>query len=412
MKTYKHIIVGGGTVAGYAARELAQHNVRPHDVLIISAEPSLPYERPPLSKAFLAGKKQLGDILINAPEFYSKHGIDVLLNTRAVHLDTQNRVLRTEPENTYQFENLLLATGSDVRKLDVPGADLTNLYYLRSHADALLIRRAARLLDRAVVIGGGFIGLETAAVVSEHLNTTSLVFNSEFPMPSLFTAEMGQFFVNYYKNKGVLLFNQETVSRFLGNGVVSDVLLESGRSIKTDMILVGIGVEPELTLMRATPIQLEDGVLVDSGLQTSVPGIFAAGDIARYPDALTGKRRRIEHWNNAVEQAKLAARNMTGAGETYREPPYFFSDMFDLSWEFWGDSAHADEVRYMGDVANGSFSAWWTDEGHVTATFVLNRPDEERKLAKECTASAQPLPERIQAEGRLDKKAVLSEVNR
>lgn len=202
-------------------------------------------------------------------------------------------------------------------------------------------------------------------------------------MEKLFTPEMSTFFQRYYETRGVAVLSGAKVASFAGNARVSKITLESGQELPTDLVVAGIGVAPAIELFEKTELRLDDGVVVNEYLETNVLDVYAAGDVANYYDVLFKKQRRIEHWNNAVEQGKYAARLLAGEHKPFVEVPYFFSDVFDLSWEFWGDTADADQVVHRGEVASGSFSVWWLREGRLVAAFVLNRPDEERELAPE-----------------------------
>jgi NADPH-dependent 2,4-dienoyl-CoA reductase/sulfur reductase-like enzyme len=383
MPDYRYIILGGGLAAGYAAQTFAEEGVQPGELAILSAEATLPYERPPLSKSFLAGKKPLEKLLINPASFYQEHGIEVRLETVVGRVDLEKRQLEAGGER-FGFEKLMLATGSRPRRLEVPGADLERVYTLRQLEDAQQIREAAGKANRAVVIGGGFIGMEVTAVLRQLGLATTLVIRDERVWPTFFTPSMSAFFENYYRQQGVELVTKAEVAALVGNGHVSDVVLASGEALAADLVVAGIGVVPNLELFQqeGNGLQIEDGILVNSYLETGVAGVYAVGDIARYEDSLFGgKRRRVEHWDNAKTQGKCAAQAMMGKHQEFFHAPYFFSDVFDLSYEFWGDSSNATDVIYRGQVHKGQFSTWWIQDGRIRGAFVMNRPKEERELA-------------------------------
>lgn len=391
MDTYRFAILGGGMVAGYAARELVAHGLRAGELTIVSAEPVPPYERPPLSKGFLAGREDEPAIFINDPGFYTEHGIDLRLGTEVVAVDLRKRLLLTRAGEAIGFEQLLIATGARARTLDVAGADLDGIHYLRSLADARRIRTEAAGARRAVVVGSGFIGMEVAAVLAQQGVETTMVFPDERAWQRVFTPEMSAFFERYYEARGVRLLPSRRAARFEGWGRVHTVVLDDGQHVRADLVVAGIGVTPATEPLEGSGLALDNGVVVDECLESREAQVYAAGDVANYYDALFATRRRMEHWDNAVEQGKHGARALLGMREPFIHVPYFFSDVFDLSYEFWGDPAGADRVVYRGEVAAGRFSAWWLRESRPVAAFVMNRPDEERELAPASIAQRLPL---------------------
>jgi NADPH-dependent 2,4-dienoyl-CoA reductase/sulfur reductase-like enzyme len=391
MEEHKYVIMGGGVVAGFAAKEFVKRGLQPGELCIISAEPTLPYDRPPLSKDFLAGKKTVEDILLNSPEFYAEHGIDLYLQTVVGRVDVEHKMLYTSSE-MIGFKNLLIATGTRVRKLNVPGSGLEGIYYLRRVEDSLRIRVAAETAERAIVIGGSFIGMEVASVLQGSGVKTSMVFPEERVWKAFFTPQISDFFERYYGKRGVEILPGNLVDAFVGeNSRVTHVQLKSGEHLPADMVVVGVGVEPNTEILTNTPIEVDNGVLVNDYLETNIPGIFAAGDVARYPDKLFGEYRRFEHWDNAVAQGTHIARVMSGERKPFVHVPYFFSDVFDLSYEYWGNASAADEDYVRGDIESGSFSVWWIKDDHPVAAFVMNRPDEERELAHRWIETQRPI---------------------
>lgn len=392
MQKFDYVILGGGVVAGYAAQEFAAQKLNGATVAVISADQSLPYERPSLSKSYLAGEDTKRDILINDPDFYEDKGIQVFLDTPIVTSDLKKKELLTDDDQVFGYGKLLIATGSRLRRLDLPGADDEAIYYLRWLDDASTIRERIDEAERAVVVGGGFIGLETASVLNQEGLEVTLVFPEPFVMESLFTPQMGDFFHRYYAQRGVELRPDSRVIGFSrANGQLA-VELNSGDRLLADMAVVGIGVYPAIDLFADTQLRINNGILVNEYLETSLPDVYAAGDVVCYKDLHFDTYRHVEHWDNAVAQGKHAARVMTGDRRPFEHLPYFFSDEFDLSWEFWGDTANADNVIHRGDVANGQFSTWWIKEGRLVAAFVLDRPEAERKVAPRLIQGKEPAP--------------------
>ncbi len=384
MDHYLYVILGGGMVAGYAAKELVEQGIRAGQLCILSADNALPVERPPLSKKFLAGVKDENAVYINKPPFYQEHGIEVRLNTTVTRLEPGSRVLTSRPGRQISYERLLIATGTRPRKLKIPGADLPGLFYLRWLQDARDIRAAWRAgARRAVIIGGGYIGTEVAAVLAAGGLDVTMVYPDEHMLKRVFTPEMAGFFEDYYRDRNVKLMAGKRVARLEGAGRVQHAVLESGESLPADLVVAGIGVEPVTDLLDGSGLRIDDGIVVNEYLETDLADVFAAGDVARFPDLVAGRPRRLEHWDNAVSQGEHAGRVLSGRREPYRHLSYFFSDEFDLSWELWGDTKEARQVVYRGRIRSGKFSAWWLGEsGQLVCSFVMGRPDEERDLAQ------------------------------
>jgi NADPH-dependent 2,4-dienoyl-CoA reductase/sulfur reductase-like enzyme len=369
-------------VAGYAAKELAERGLKPGELAIISSDSALPYERPPLSKGFLAGKDTADGILINQAEWYREHGIDVKLRTLVAKVDANSKSLKISSGEQINFENLLIATGAQPRKLDGAGSDLAGVFYLRSMSDSETIRSKAADAKKAVVIGGGFIGMEVASVLAQKNIETTLVIREDRVWSRVFSPEISAFFDNYYSSRGVRIVKNTGTAALNGDGSVRSAKLSNGQEVECDLVVAGIGVSP-VTESFEHNLRVENGFVVNEFLETEVPGIYAAGDVANYPDRIFTKRRRVEHWDNAVSQGQHWARVVTGDRQPFVHVPYFFSDVFDLSYELWGDSDGADGVVIRGDAHTSSFSVWWLKDSRVVSVFVMNRPDEERNVAPE-----------------------------
>jgi len=412
MTSSKYIVLGGGMVAGYAAKELVSRGLGSGELLIISAEDALPYERPPLSKGFLSGKENEAGILINNPEWYRQQGIEVKLQTEIERVDLQKKRLRATSGETFEFEALLIATGARARKLDCPGNDLPNVFYLRSLDDSRKIRASAETCKQAVVLGGGFIGMEVAAVLAQKNIETTLILREDRVWNRVFTAPMSEFFERYYVSRGVQLLKGERVARLEGKDRVSGAVLASGRKVPCDLVVAGIGATPVCELFTNSGLAAENGVVVNEYLETNLPGIFAAGDVANYLDIIFDKRRRVEHWDNAVSQGQHWAGLVRGDRKPFSHVPYFFSDVFDLSYELWGDSEGATQTVARGDLNSPSYSVWWLKQGRLVSAFAMNRSDDERKAAAEWVKAKQLVsPERLADKNRAVGQAALSSNN-
>lgn len=378
MESVKYLILGGGMVAGYAAKEFAEHGGRAGDLTIVSADNALPYERPPLSKGLLTGKETEDSVFINPADSYGSSRIDVRLNTSVSDVDFASKRLVMSAGRELKFDKLVIATGARPRTLDAGAGDTL---YLRSLDDSRAINDRAKSAKRALVIGGGFIAMEVASALAQRKLEVTMMVREERIWKSFFTEVMSESFRRYYESHGVrFVFNADT-TRF--------------KRSEYDMVVAGIGVTPVTEIFKG--IVLGNGVHVNEFLETSARDIYAAGDVANYQDVLFKKRRRVEHWDNAVSQGRHIAHVLMGERKPFVHVPYFFSDIFDLSYEFWGDTTGAIQTVYRGDVNSTSFSAWWLDEtNRLIAAFAMNRPDEERESAPAWIEKKQVLsPERL-----------------
>jgi 3-phenylpropionate/trans-cinnamate dioxygenase ferredoxin reductase component len=381
MDESKFVILGGGMVAGYAAKQWVDLGLKPGELAILSADTAIPYERPPLSKGFLAGKDTEESVRINTEDFYHQQGIEVKLGCAVAGIDAERRRLVLERGGEFGFEKLILATGARPRALEIPGATLENVYYLRSLEDSKTIRERAEGVKNAVVIGGGFIAMEVAAVLAQKGIEVTMVLREERIWSRIFTPQMSNFFETYYAARGVRIVKSAVVTALRGVETVETVVLGSAPPIPCELVVAGIGVRPVTDILAGSNIEVGDGVIVNEYLETNQPGIYAAGDVANYQDLLFGKRRRVEHWDNAVSQGQYCAQVLTSERTPFRHVPYFFSDIFDLSYEYWGDSSDAEKVVHRGDFSSNSFSVWWLRQNRLVAAFAMNRPDEEREAA-------------------------------
>ena len=406
MNSSKYIILGGGMVAGYAAKELAGRGLRAGELTIISADDAPPYERPPLSKGFLSGKESEAGILINNSEWHEKQGIALKLRTVIDDVDLKKKQLRATTGEVFECATLLIATGARARKLDCPGNDLPSVFYLRSMDDSRKIRERAASSKQAVVIGSGFIGMEVSSVLAQKNIETTMVIREDRVWSRVFTPAMSEFFERYYVARGVKLLKKEGVSSLQGRDRVN-VTLSSGRNISCDMVVAGVGAVPVTELFATTGLAVKNGIEVNEYLETNQAGVFAAGDVASYVDKIFEKRRRVEHWDNAVSQGQHWATIVSGERRPYLHVPYFFSDIFDLSYELWGDSEGATQAIVRGDPSSSSFSVWWLKRDCPIAAFVMNRPEEEREAAPVWIQSKQSISaERLQDQKRSIKEAI------
>jgi len=398
MNGSKIVIVGGGMVAGYAAKQLVELGLKSGDLSILSSDTSVPYERPPLSKGFLAGRDTEDSVRINSESFYSEHGIELRLACFISSVNPDSKRLTLASGESFGFDKLIVATGALPRTLDIPGAKLANVLYLRSLDDSRAIRKCAESAKTAVVIGGGFIGMEVAAVLAQKNIQVTMILNEDRIWKKFFTPQMSLFFESYYAARGVRFIKSTSVTALRGEYAVNSAALADGQTIACEMVVAGIGVRPLTDMLAGSGVEVGDGVIVSEYLDTSRPDILAAGDVANYYDVLFDKRRRVEHWDNAVSQGQYCAQALMGERTPFKHVPYFFSDVFDLSYEYWGDAAGAEEIIHRGDPSSNSFSVWWLRRQSVVAAFTMNRPEDERALAPQWIESKQPVSPTVLAD--------------
>lgn len=361
------VIIGGGLAAAKAAETLREEG---HDgpVVLVAGEPRLPYERPPLSKGYLLGTATLDDARVHDPAFYPDHDIDVRVATRALELDVVGHEVALDDGTRLPYSKLLLATGATPRRLPVPGADLPGVLYLRDAADAQALSAALSGSPRVVVVGGGWIGCEVAAAARTLGGHVTIVEPEDVPLKRVLGERMGAFFRAVHTDHGVEVLTGTGVESIEGGGRVERVWTSDGRMLHADVVVVGIGVRPASELAEGAGLAVANGIAVDAQLRTSVPDVFAAGDVARFPHRLFGPMR-IEHWANALHQGPAAARSMLGADEPFDRVPYFFSDQYEVGMEYSGHATGEHELVIRGDVDSARFIAFWMQGDRVQAAM-------------------------------------------
>ncbi|KAG4915061.1 hypothetical protein JHK87_052618 [Glycine soja] len=401
-RAFVYVILGGGVAAGYAALEFVKKGVSHGELCIISDEPVAPYERPALSKGFLlpeaAARLPSFHTCVGAneerltPKWYKEHGIELVLGTGVKSADVKRKTLLTTTGETISYKILIVATGARALKLEefgVTGSDAGNVCYLRDIADA------NRLVDvmqscpggNAVVIGGGYIGMECAAsLVINKINVT-MVFPEEHCMARLFTSKIANYYEEYYKSRGVNFIKGTVLSSFDfdSNGKVTAVNLRDGSTLSVDMVVVGIGIRPNTGLFEGQLTLEKGGIKVNGMLQSSNSSVYAIGDVAAFPVKAVGETRRLEH----VDSARKSARHVVSA---IMEPnktrefdylPFFYSRIFTLSWQFYGDNVG--EVVYYGDMSGSTFGAYWVSKDHLVGAFLEGGTKEEYEAIAKAT---------------------------
>lgn len=362
------VIVGAGA-AGNAAAEMLRREGYAGPLAVIGADPSVPYDRPNLSKDYLAGSAPEDWIPLRPASFYEEHRIELLCGTRVTAIDAAARRVHLDRGAARPFERLLLATGADPVRLSVPGADLPHVCHLRTLADSRAIIDRAQRSRRAVVLGASFIGLEVAAALRQRNLEVHVAAPDALPLERVMGPEIARFVRGIHERHGVVFHPGRVAAAITADAVV----LDDGTRLAADLVVVGIGVRPVVALAEGAGLAVDRGVLVNACLETSVPGIFAAGDIARYPDPRSGERIRVEHWVVAERQGQVAARNMLGAREPFTAVPFFWSQHYDAAIRYVGHAEHWDEIVVDGDVEAADASVTFRAGGRPLAVATLGR---------------------------------------
>jgi apoptosis-inducing factor 3 len=362
------VIIGGGA-AGNAAAEMLRREGYAGPVTMLSADDARPYDRPNLSKDYLAGTAPEEWIPLRPSEFYAEHRIELKLGAQAAAIDAEAREVRLADASRHHYGALLLATGATPVRLDIPGSNLPHIHYLRTLADSRALIAAATTARRAVVIGASFIGLEVAASLHKRGLEVHVVAPEARPMQNVLGQEVGDLVRKVHEEHGVAFHLGTTPASFDR----SHVTLRGGEQLAADFVVIGIGVRPEIALAEQAGIAVDRGVTVDAYLETSIPGIWAAGDIARWPDRLTSEKIRIEHWVVAERQGQTAARNMLGAHERFNAVPFFWTQQHDLQLSYVGHAAKWDRVEIDGDIASKDCTVTYRQGNRKLAVLTIAR---------------------------------------
>jgi 3-phenylpropionate/trans-cinnamate dioxygenase ferredoxin reductase component len=366
------IVIVGASLAGAKAAETLRAEGFDGRVLLLGDEPERPYERPPLSKTYLRGEEGRDKLYVHDQDFYATHGIELRTSTQVASFDPVARRVLLAAGERIGYDRLLLATGAAPRRLNVPGTELDGVLYLRSVGDADALAAAAAKAGRVAVVGTGWIGSEVAASLRQLGREVVLVGQGTVPLEHVLGAEVGLVYRDAHADHGVELVLGTGVVALRGKDRVEEVVTSDGRTIPCDLVVVGVGVAPSTELAEKAGLAVGNGVVVDERLETSVPGVYAAGDVAAAWHPWIGSRLRVEHWSNALHQGPCAARNMLGIATPYERVPYFFSDQYELGMEYSGYATGQDEVVFRGDPGTGEFLAFWLRERRVVAGMNVN----------------------------------------
>jgi 3-phenylpropionate/trans-cinnamate dioxygenase ferredoxin reductase subunit len=406
MKHERFVIVGA-SLAGASAAAALREGGFDGTVELIGAEPQLPYNRPPLSKGYLRGQERFEDQLVNPADYYAQHEVNLRLGVRATLVDPRRKVVGLDRGEEVPYHRLLVATGGRNRTLTTPGAELPGIFQLRTVEDCDRIRAVARPGARAVVIGLGFIGSEVSASLRQMGLAVTAIEGQPVPLARVLGVEVGAVLGEIHREKGVELVMEDAVASFEGAGRVERVRTKRGRILECDLVVAGIGIVPNSELLAGAGAAVDNGVLVDALCQSSLPDVFAAGDVANHLHPLFG-RLRVEHWNNGVQQGRAAARTMLGGTRPYDYLHSFWSDQYEHLLEYVGFAAHWDRVVFRGDPGSRKFLGFFLKDGVLRAAVGLNRggdpedskTDGELKLVAKLIGARVPLdPQRLADEG-------------
>jgi 3-phenylpropionate/trans-cinnamate dioxygenase ferredoxin reductase component len=366
-----HIIVGASLAGAKAAETLRQEGFDGR-VVLVGTEDERPYERPPLSKDYLRGEVGREKVYVHDEAFYAEHDIELLLGTSATSLDTSSNELELAGGARLRYDRLLLATGSEPRRLAIPGSELDGVLYLRSVQDSDALRERLDGGGAAVVIGAGWIGAEVAASARQRGVQVAVIEPASVPLERVMGAEVGAIYRDIHTDHGTQMLLGTGVEAFEGSTAVERVRTSDGRTLECDFVVVGVGVQPRIQLAADAGLGVDNGILADEQLEASVPGVFVAGDVANAHHPFYGERIRVEHWANALHQGPVAARNMLGHADAYERLPYFFSDQYEVGMEYSGFAREWDRVVFRGDPASREFIAFWISDDRVVAGMNVN----------------------------------------
>ena len=394
MSTLDTLVIAGASHAGGRAAQAIRAAGFAGRVILIGEEAWIPYERPPLSKALLLGEEGIEKVQLHPRAFYDEKNIELVLGERVTAIDRATRQVRAGGK-TISYDRLMLATGARVRRIELPGHNLPGVVYLRTIDDSASIRAKLKEGARVVVIGGGFIGLETAASARKRGCSVTVIEAADRLMGRALAPEIGEYFAALHRSKGTDIRLKTTLLHFEGDGKLERVVFPDGSSIPADLCVVGIGITPNIELAAEAGLEVHNGVVVDDRGRTSDPNIFAVGDVANQPNAFLGRRVRLESYQNAQDQGMLVGRNMAGADERYEDRLWVWTDQYETNLQMLGQPTEWDQLAYRGDREKGAFLAFYLKDGKVVGVNAVNSGREirscERLMASGATVTADQL---------------------
>jgi NADPH-dependent 2,4-dienoyl-CoA reductase/sulfur reductase-like enzyme len=388
MKRFELVIVGGGLAGARAIKSYREFG-GPGQIALLSRESDLPYHRPALSKRYLRGETTDAPFAEDA-SFYRDHDVEVLLETIAAAVDTGSRTVVTD-SSPFRYGKLLIATGAAPRRLGVPGAELEGVHALRTLRDSQAIREAAHSAERAVVVGGGFIGMEVAASLRQLGLTVTLIHLGRGLFDQFHSSELSDELAALYREHGVELLLEQEVAGFGGDDRLGYVETKSGLCVEADLAVVGVGVTPNVDFLADSGLALDNGVVVNQRFQTQAAGVFAAGDVANFFDPLYGRQRRIEHWSNANYQGTEVGKILAGSGGGYDTVSSFFSEVFGTTVKVFGDVSRFDELTTEGSLMSGALLTSYGDGGRLVGALTVGASDELETLLEDLISEHAPM---------------------
>jgi 3-phenylpropionate/trans-cinnamate dioxygenase ferredoxin reductase subunit len=388
-------VIVGASLAGATAAITLREEGAEGTVTLIGAEVEAPYERPPLSKSYLRGKVSFDTTFVRPAAFYAERAIETIFGTRAVGIDTAGRFVELQDDRRIPFDSLLIATGTQNRRLSIPGADLEGVYSLRTVHDADSIRGQMIPDRRAVIVGMGFIGSEVAASLRQEGLEVTAIEPSKTPLYRVLGETVGRRISELHRAHGVRTVFEESVAEFAGDGCVTSVITTSGRRLDCDFVVAGVGVEPAVEWLKGSGIAIDNGVVVDEHCRTNIDRIYAAGDVANHYHPVFKRHIRVEHWQNAMKQGAAAARNMLGKAVIYDDVPWFWSDQYDWNLQYAGFHTTWEELVLRGRADTDSFLACYVNDGRIDAALAVNRPKDLRRVLPLIKSRAQVNLERL-----------------
>lgn len=368
------VIIGGGA-AGYSAAQTLREEGFEGRIIMITKEDRAPYDRPNLSKDYLQGGAEPEWMPLRPDDFFDDHGIEIIRNRVVTGVDAASKTITFEEGESLPYDKVLMATGGEPRRLDLPGSDLKNIFVLRSFDDADAIIETAKGAKKAVVIGSSFIGMEAAFSLKQRGLSVTVIAPGNVPFEKNLGNEIGAMFQRVHENNGVDFRLGASVVNFEGDGKVSAAVISTGERIEADLVIAGIGVSPATKFLDGLNLHKDGGVITDKYLQAG-KDIYAAGDIAHFPDVQTGEDIRIEHWRTALQQGQAAARNMLDKEIAFTSVPFFWTTQFDVTLNYVGHAKDWDEIFFRGDVDQHDFLAFYIKNGRVSAVAGMNRDRE------------------------------------
>jgi len=399
----KVVVIGAGHAAGQVATSLRQKGFE-GTITVIGEEPWVPYQRPPLSKAFLAGELEAERLFFKPEKYYPEHDVEMRLNVRADKIDRDNKTIALSDGSSIEYDWLVLATGSRVRTAPIPGAELGNVHYLRTIADVDALREGFKPGANLIIIGAGYIGLEVAAVACKHELNVTVLEMADRPMQRVVAPEVSAFYAKVHTDAGVDLRCNTSVEKFTGEQNVSKVHVSDSDPLDADMVLIGIGILPCTELAEEAGLAVDDGIVVDEFCRTEDPHILAVGDCTNHPNRLLGRRLRLESVHNALEQAKTAAASIVGEPAEYAQIPWFWSDQYDLKLQIVGLSQGYDNVVIRGNPDERSFAAFYLQGNKLLAVDCINSAREFMVAKKVLAKGAEIDPAELADESRTFKE--------